>query len=477
VKRKSNNSMTNIAFITQNTFVNIECFYADIVQVRHNVKRTPYQNILLFDLDTYRFTVQLFALLLEERHVLLPPNGQAGTVEQLSALFDATMGTITSEDKPVISFCLVENETQVTENVGAANETPFQLSREALFAQLKGQLTFFTSGSTGKPKAIVKFVAQLISEIDILATTFSDQLQQSSCVVSTVSHQHIYGLLFKVLLPLRVGITVANKTFEYPEHIATFFDEVTSHANGMIKKPLKGLLISSPAHLKRLVLDNVLMPIKKTISATFSSGGPLSFDTSQCFTQQMQQAPIEVFGSTETGGIAWRCGQLDKKSPWILFPSLSYQAIEPAGQLAINSPYVVEHEYLTDDLIQPIDANSFYLLGRVDRTIKLEEKRINLAHVERCLLSHPWVSEIRILVLPLSAKNNREVLAAVVELTLLAFDELEQQGKTAINNVFKQQLLTEFERISLPKKWRYVKALPYNAQGKTALNELERLFD
>lgn len=470
--------MTNIAFITQNTFISIECFYSDIAQVRNDVKRSPYQNILLFDLDTYRFTVQLLALLLEDRHVLLPPNAQTGTVKQLSSSCDATMGTITVEDKSVVSRCLVESDKAITNNVYAAtNDEYFYSSRETLFAQLKGQLTFFTSGSTGKPKAIVKHVAQLISEIDILAATFSEQLQQSSCVVSTVSHQHIYGLLFKVLLPLREGIAVANKTFEYPEHITTFFDEVSSHTNDLIKKPLKGLLISSPAHLKRLVLDNVLIPIKTTVSATFSSGGPLSFETSQCFTQQMQQAPIEVFGSTETGGIAWRCGQLDKKSPWVLFPTLSYKPIGPAGQLAISSPYIVEHEYLTDDLIQPIDANSFYLLGRVDRTIKLEEKRINLAHVERCLLAHLWVSEIRILVLPLSVINNREVLAAVVELTPLAFDELEQQGKAAINNALKQQLLTEFERISLPKKWRYVKALPYNAQGKTALNELERLFD
>jgi acyl-coenzyme A synthetase/AMP-(fatty) acid ligase len=469
--------MNNIAFITQNKFINIECFCADIAQVRNNVKRSPYKNILLFDLDTYRFTVQLFASLLEDRHVLLPPNAQPGTVEQLSSLCDATMGTITSEDKPDVSWSMQENDKPASDNDHATSEESLQTSRTALFAQLKGQLTFFTSGSTGKPKAIVKYVSQLISEIDILSASFSKQLQQSSCVVSTVSHQHIYGLLFKVLLPLRMGITVANKTFEYPEHISTFFDEVSSHGNDLIKMPVTGLLISSPAHLKRLVLDNVLIPIKKTISATFSSGGPLSFETSQSFAQQMQQAPIEVFGSTETGGIAWRCGQLTKRSPWTLLPTLSYKAIGPAGQLAISSPYVVEAGYLTDDLIQPIDANSFYLLGRVDRTIKLEEKRINLAHVERCLLAHPWVSEIRILVLPLSTKNKREVLAAVVELNQLAFNELKQQGKVAINDVLKQQLLTEFERISLPKKWRYVRALPYNAQGKTALNELERLFD
>jgi len=470
--------MTNIAFINQNKFISFDFFYADITQIRQKVKSTSFDNIILFERDTYRFTVQLFALLLEERHVLLPPNGQTGTIEQLSSQYDATMGTIIAEGKSIISCEFLASDNQAIDNVYAENETKrLQYNIETLFAELKGQLTFFTSGSTGKPKAIAKLVSQLISEIDILSATFNEKLQHSSCVVSTVSHQHIYGLLFKVLLPLRRGITIANKTFEYPEHITTFFDEVSSHQCNLVKTPLQGLLISSPAHLKRLVLDNVLTPIKNKISATFSSGGPLSFETSQCYSQQMQQAPIEVFGSTETGGIAWRCGQLDKKSPWQLFPTLSYKTIEPAGQLVIKSPYVIESEYLTDDLVQEIDDKSFYLLGRIDRTIKLEEKRINLAHVESCLLAHPWVSEIRILVLPASVKNNREVLAAVVELTPLAFDELEQQGKAAINKVFKQQLLTEFERISLPKKWRYVQTLPYNAQGKIALNELERLFD
>lgn len=470
--------MTDIAFITNNSAVNIECFYLDIAQIRQEIKRSPYQNVLLFDLDTYRFTIQLFALLLEDKHVLLPPNTQLGTIEQLSSLCDATMGTISSPDKPELSWSLAKNIKQ-TPNDGVVehNDKQFILSREDLFAQLNGKLTFFTSGSTGKPKAIGKLIAQLIVEIDILSATFSKELNLSSCVVSTVSHQHIYGLLFKVLLPLKMGIAIVNKTFEYPEHIAMFFEEEVVTDKSLLKMPLKALLISSPAHLKRLVIDNVLVEKCDMFSATFSSGGPLLLATSQRFEQQMQQAPIEVFGSTETGGIAWRCGQANKKSAWQLFPQISYKVVGPEGRLAINSPYIIENDYLTDDLIQKIDEQAFYLLGRADRTIKLEEKRVNLAHVERCLLMHPWVSDIRILVLPLSTKNNREVLAAVVELTQPALEALEQQGKRAINESLKAHLSTEFERITLPKKWRYLTSFPYNAQGKIALNELEHLFD
>ena len=107
--------MNNIAFIVKNKFITIESFYSDIAQLRQNIKRFPYENILLFDLDTYRFTVQLFALLLENRHVLLPPNAQTGTVQQLSSLCDAVMGSIVSEDKPKISYGLSENNNQNTD--------------------------------------------------------------------------------------------------------------------------------------------------------------------------------------------------------------------------------------------------------------------------------------------------------------------------------------------------------------------------
>lgn len=470
----NSHSNQNVAFITEDNTITLDDFYADIAQHRSVIKKFSCQNVLLFDLDTYRFTVQLLALLLENKHVLLPPNGQLGTVEQLRDLFDSTMGTIAAENKPVIARISLNHDrlSDINDNKKIVNP-----DLALLFSELLGKVTFFTSGSTGTPKAIEKSPTQLLTEINILSATFNEQIQQSSCVVSTVSHQHIYGLLFKVLLPLKMGLTVVSQTFEYPEHIVTFFEKLLSQGRDINNKVLKALFISSPAHLKRLVEDNVLSDISNIFSATYSSGGPLSWQTSKSYKQQMQQAPIEVFGSTETGGIAWRCGQSELKSPWYLFPQLSYKTVGPTGLLTINSPYVMTSDYVTDDIIESIDSQSFYLLGRADRTIKLEEKRVNLAHVELCLSAHPWVSDCRILVVPLSDKNDRVVLAAVVELTENAYSQLNNHGKRAVNETLKQQLLTEFERISLPKKWRYLRAFPYNSQGKLAINEMERLFD
>ncbi len=44
----------------------------------------------------------------------------------------------------------------------------------------------------------------------------------------------------------------------------------------------------------------------KRLRAIFSSGGPLPFEVAQESKRLLGPVPIEVYGSSETGGIAWR---------------------------------------------------------------------------------------------------------------------------------------------------------------------------
>lgn len=472
--------MNNVCFLADENKITQTKFLTDIASVTEQIKLYSAEKVLLFNPDSYCFSVQFFALVLAGCDVLLPPNEQPGTLAQLSPECDATMGTIYLVDKPAIHSAVnvTLEPLHGVDKLTKVAFTPSLLNIDDLFSRLTGQVTFYTSGSTGRPKGIVKLIDHIIAELDTLASTFSSELQNANMVLSTVSHQHIYGLLFKVFLPLKSGLTIVNQSFEYPEHIDRYLEKSSTG-----KLALQALLISSPAHLKRLVIDNVLIAHKQRISAVFSSGGPLSFETSQQFSDQMAVAPIEVFGSTETGGIAWRKGQVSEKAAWSIFAGIRYKAISCADssiekRLEISSPFIEQSNYLTDDLIEPIDSCHFHLLGRADRTIKLEEKRINLLHVERCLLSHPWINAVRILVLANTSQvTQRQILASVVEVNQVALNLIEQQGKRALNEKFKQHLLTEFERICLPKKWRYITNFPYNSQGKITLSELEKLFD
>jgi len=96
-------------------------------------------------------------------------------------------------------------------------------------------------------------------------------------------------------------------------------------------------------------------------------------------------------------------------------------------------------------------------------------KKIEL---ESYLQSHDWIKEAKVVVIP----AKRVQIGAVVVLSEEANKELEQQGKLAINRALQAHLSNRFERICLPRKWRYIDALPFNSQAKLSLKTLEQYF-
>ncbi|SGY87963.1 Putative AMP-dependent synthetase and ligase [Moritella viscosa] len=471
----------DICFHINKQAYSFEQFSADIHDTRQVVRQMDADSVLLFHQSSYQFSVGFFALALEGRHIVMPPNAQQQTLMHIAQQCQASLGDIKVDGLDAINAALIDTPLINTNSIAKHDVTAVQSQplqdRAALFTPLDCQITFFTSGSTGQHKPIVKLFSQLNCEVDVLINTFTARLDASQLLLSTVSHQHIYGLLFKLLLPLKSGLAIVNDTFEYPEHISQLLvEELGKELSEELTNDgtRTALLISSPAHLKRLSLDNVLITNKAQLQGVFSSGGPLPFEIAKTLFKQLSQAPIEVFGSTETGGIAWRQCQELSPSAWRVFPDISYRVIPETAQLVLTSPYINDANYVTEDRVQRIDEQHFEMLGRADRTVKHEEKRINLDHMERCLQQHVLVNEVRVIVLD---GVKKQVLAAVVELTAEGLAILTAQNKKSLNDSFKQHLLGEFERICLPKKWRYPAQMPFNTQGKLVIKELEKLFD
>ncbi|SDV06697.1 acyl-CoA synthetase family protein [Pseudomonas mucidolens] len=318
-----------------------------------------------------------------------------------------------------------------------------------------GQLSLCTSGSSGDPKRIDKTLGQLANEVQALETLWGADLGDA-CIIGSVATQHIYGLLFRVLWPLCAGRTLVRQQLPFPEDLQRVSRQHPHFA-----------WVASPALLKRMG-DNLDWPALSAVKRVFSSGGALPSDAASSLQQRLQQWPTEILGSSETGGIAWRQGE----SLWQPFAGVQLSQ-DAAGALCIASPYLpAGHlEQTADAAILHADGR-FELLDRLDRIVKLEEKRIALPMLERALMDHPWVAESRLGVV----KENRASLGALVVLSGDGLHALRNQGRRAVTETLRQHLSQHCEPLALPRRWRLLRQLPLNTQGKLPQADVEALL-
>src|SRR5438105_1853841 len=169
--------------------------------------------------DSYDFAAALYGAWHAGKQVFLPGDAQPATLEQLLPRVDGCAGDLPGAIRPAAPQ--------------AAQLAPLDFEST--------RLVVYTSGSSGEPSAIDKHLRQLASEMDHLQAAFGGRFEDGDpTVYATVSHQHIYGLLFLTLWPLASGRPFETARLVYPEQMAARLAERES------------ILVSSPAHLKRL---------------------------------------------------------------------------------------------------------------------------------------------------------------------------------------------------------------------------------
>jgi len=317
------------------------------------------------------------------------------------------------------------------------------------------QLSLCTSGSSGEPKRIDKTLRQLANEVQALEQLWGADLGQA-CIIGSVATQHIYGLLFRVLWPLCAGRPFVRKQLAFPEDLQRASREHPAFA-----------WVASPALLKRMG-DNLDWPALSAVRRVFSSGGALPAEAAQSLFERLEQWPTEILGSSETGGIAWRQGQ----DLWQPFADVVLSQ-DTDGALLIASPYLpaghIEH---TADAARIAADGRFELLGRLDRIVKLEEKRISLPMLEQALMAHDWVAEARLGVV----QENRASLGALLVLSAQGLHALRNRGRRSLTQELRQHLSQHCEALALPRRWRLLRQLPLNAQGKLPQADVEALL-
>jgi acyl-coenzyme A synthetase/AMP-(fatty) acid ligase len=412
--------------------------------VSHNADRLSNRSIrraAVICNDGYWFIVGVLALVKIGAEVILPPNAQPGT---LLRVLGEVEGLLTDS-------WAVDHEKVIVLEPGRAEVAAFR----ADFG--KGRIEFFTSGSTGDIKKVEKSLLLFEREASVLEQMWGAELAEIP-IVGTVTHQHVFGMTFRIMWPM-----VAGRPFHSEFHVA--WEPLMAHLNG------PSMIVTSPAQLTRLG-GLVLITAASSPRMIISAGAPLPAEAATDAIGIFGCTPTEILGSTEAGVIAWRRGGPEPVL-WQPLPSVEVAASRD-GVLMLRSPHASGHGWCEQaDRISLTGDGRFRLEGRIDRVVKVEGKRVSLERLEREIARLPWVIEAAVVALG----ERRTYLGAVVKLSAAGVAEIERLGKFRFERMLRRELSSTEDLAVLPRRWRFVDFMPMDGLGKRRVPDVVALLE
>ncbi len=311
-------------------------------------------------------------------------------------------------------------------------------------------LFLYTGGSTGAPKLWPKTPANLIGEALNLRQVFG--IRKQDILLSTVPPLHIYGLLFSVLLPFVAGARVSSDMPYFPREISAALDRTKAT-----------VFIGSPMHYRALSASSFRT---KHLRQAFSSGGFLEESHSLHFTNATGAGVSEIYGSTETGGIATRC-RAQGQAAWQPFSCIRWAVIR--DRLAVASLFLSPNLRLnkqgfftTGDIASDPGDGTFVLHGRADGIIKIGGKRVDLTAIEQKIKSLSGIEDAWVLPLPSRPGREHDIAALVVT----------EKPILMLRKIFARVL----EPTHVPRRIIRVPSLPTTPSGKRDRQAADALF-
>ena len=387
--------------------------------------------------NSYLFIVALLASLHAGKTPVIPGHSRVSQLEEQQSLFSGVLSDRTLGFHGKLIVVASSHQT-------ASRWAPLPEIDESRFVEL------FTSGSTGTPRRVIKHIVSLDREARLLADRFGERLTGCSVVASVVP-QHLYGLTFRIVLPMALGLPLHAAMLYYAEQLAA------------LPHDRHYLFISSPAFLKRLDTELAAPPVRMLISA----GGMLPWRDVSTTVGWLNIWPDEIYGSTETGVIAWRHRQQDDAA-WLPFPGVRFHAENDAFR--VFSPLIADDNgLLLDDTLHFEESGQFRLTGRRGRIVKIEEKRISLGEVEQRLLALDGILEAA--VLPVT-RGSRQGVGALLVLD----DNARERWSKSQELAWRKALRALLEPVAIPRYWRVVDEIPVNSMNKRVYAQLQELF-
>lgn len=434
-----------IVFYDNEKPVYFSTYMNDVAKHANNFIKIPNDNVVIYIPDNlYLFYVCFMAALQAGKDIILPA---LFTPQNSKPLLDTTNYLITDKFDSFDGFNIV--------NLDCENNTNWQ------FQDVNDRfLYFFTSGSTGTPKRIKKQFKMLSAEVAFHSNQQKHLIDQNPVMISSVAPYHMYGLLWRFFFPMANGIASDTNIVFTPEelqHKQSIYDKV--------------LFATTPSFLDGITRYQNQYVFQNNCIGIYSSGSLLQNKTSLDAYNMFGVSPFEIFGSTETGGVAGR--QQINGPQWTIFEPVKVKLTDN-NELLIESDFSCDNPYLMSDIVEKTGDNTFLLKGRGDRMVKIAEERVSLPEMEEKLCEYKYIEKSYVSAI---TNKDRNIICTVITLNDMGKEYIIKNGRHQFIKDLKQYLLDFFPNVVLPRKIRIVNTIPVNIQGKYIKSDINAMFE
>ena len=284
----------------------------------------------------------------------------------------------------------------------------------------KLDITFLTSGSTGKAKKISHSLSDLVHE----ARLWIELNGEVRFVYSMVATNHIYGFVWATLLPALCGASVVD---------------ARKMPLSTIKENEKSLVVTIPDCLPmlQLISHDIVSHCNVVVS-----GSPCHHNKLVYAVDLGVKRAIQIYGSTETGGVAWR--------------DQNRAAYTLRDDLEVDGDSVLYRGKKLDiqDHLSFVDSRSFNVLGRKDGVIQIKGRNVDVSVIRQKIADHCGIADSALKVKDLGDQKHIHLFIV--------------PGKGELEDKLRDEIVTICNESVLAQNIVFGQQVPKNEMGKVA---------
>jgi 4-coumarate--CoA ligase len=294
-------------------------------------------------------------------------------------------------------------------------------------------ITVRTSGSTGTPKKCTHLVADLDAEV----IEFGQIVGHRRRIAALVPPHHIYGFLHTVRLALHLGVETV--------------DLRSSGPGGWNCAIAPGDLVVATPHLWSLWSETGQSFPADVVGVT--STAPMPPVIAGRLKALGLTRLIEIYGSSESGGIAWRD---DPAAPFRLF---DFWQVEDEGRALVRAG---GEPIRLEDVLNWTGDRSLQVGPRKDGSIQIAGTNVNPSDVVRRLCQHEAIVDCVV-------RAQRDADPARARLEAFIVTQTPLVDEIAFSEELVQWCARIFQPAERPVAFRFGSAIPRDFIGKPAL--------